>query len=118
MTATARSVFSRFTRFEKLIVVPLPPAAVPVDFLTWQQSINSIGRAFLNEDLLREALAVPAIRVFFQHKVQAVDFDRKTLAVRDVEGAKDVTVSFDFCVGADGSYSIIRRQLMRVVQCV
>ena len=82
------------------------------------QSAALPRREILNEDLLREALAVPAIRVFFQHKVQAVDFDRKTLAVRDVEGAKDVTVSFDFCVGADGSYSIIRRQLMRVVQCV
>ncbi|RPD80193.1 FAD/NAD(P)-binding domain-containing protein [Lentinus tigrinus ALCF2SS1-7] len=80
------------------------------------QGINSIGRAYLNEDLLGEALAVPGIRVFFQHKVVTVDFDRKTMNVRDVEGGKDVNVSFDFCVGADGSYSIIRRQLMRVVR--
>ena len=45
-----------------------------------------------------------------------MDFDRKVMNLRDVEGGKDVNVSFDFCVGADGSYSIIRRQLMRVVR--
>ena len=82
------------------------------------QCINSIGRAFLNEDLLGEALAVPSIRVFFQHKVIGIDFDRKQMSVRDVEGARDVIVPFDFCVGADGSYSIVRRQLMRVVRYV
>ncbi|KAI0647166.1 FAD/NAD-P-binding domain-containing protein [Trametes meyenii] len=82
------------------------------------QGINSIGRAFLNEDLLREALAVPGIRAFFQHKVLSIDFDRRKLTVRGGEGqdAQDVDVSFDFCVGADGSYSIVRRQLMRVVR--
>lgn len=31
---------------------------------------------------------------------------------------KDVTVSFDFCIGADGSYSNVRRQMMRVMRCV
>ncbi|KAI0780809.1 FAD/NAD-P-binding domain-containing protein [Trametes elegans] len=80
------------------------------------QAINSIGRAFLNEDLLKEALAVPGIRVFFEHKVLSIDFDRKRLSVRDVAAAKDVDVPFDFCIGADGSYSIVRRQLMRVVR--
>lgn len=28
-----------------------------------------------------------------------------------------LSVEFDFCIGADGSYSIIRRQMMRVVKC-
>ncbi|EIW60002.1 FAD/NAD-P-binding domain-containing protein [Trametes versicolor FP-101664 SS1] len=80
------------------------------------QCINSIGRAFLNEDLLKEALAVPGIRAFFQHKVASIDFDRRIMKLQDVEAARDVDVSFDFCVGADGSYSIVRRQLMRVVR--
>ena len=82
------------------------------------QCINSIGRAFLNEDLLGEALAIPTINVFFEHKVLAIDFDRKHAAVRDVQGARDLDLPFDFCVGADGSYSIVRRQLMRAVRCV
>lgn len=67
---------------------------------------------------MKEALAVPGIRAFFQHKVASIDFDRRIMKLQDVEAARDVDVSFDFCVGADGSYSIVRRQLMRVVRCV
>ncbi|KAH9946013.1 FAD/NAD-P-binding domain-containing protein [Epithele typhae] len=80
------------------------------------QCINSIGRAFLNEDLLGEALANPRIRAFFQHKIATIDFDRKTMKVRNVEGNEDLDVPFDFCIGADGSYSVVRSQLMRVVR--
>ncbi|KAI1795758.1 FAD/NAD(P)-binding domain-containing protein [Ganoderma leucocontextum] len=80
------------------------------------QCINSIGRAYLNEDLLSEAAAIPGIRAFFQHRVSAIDFDRRMMVVRDIERAKDVNAPFDLCVGADGSYSIVRRQLMRVVR--
>lgn len=82
------------------------------------QCINSIDRALLNEGLLDEASAVPNIRLFFKHKIQAVDFDNKTMVVHDAQGANDVTITFDFCIGADGSYSVIRRQLMRVVRFV
>ncbi|KAF7984033.1 hypothetical protein HWV62_17549 [Athelia sp. TMB] len=80
------------------------------------QCINSIDRALLNEGLLDEASAVPNIRVFFKHKIQAVDFDRKSMVVRDTDENKDVLIHFDFCVGADGSYSVVRRQMMRVVR--
>lgn len=65
-----------------------------------------------------EASAVPNIRVFFKHKIQAVDFDRKSMVVRDADENKDVLIHFDFCVGADGSYSVVRRQMMRVVRLV
>jgi kynurenine 3-monooxygenase len=40
------------------------------------------------------------------------------MLVRDLNENKDIGVDFDFCVGADGSYSVVRRQLMRVVRCV
>ncbi|KDQ60731.1 hypothetical protein JAAARDRAFT_31708 [Jaapia argillacea MUCL 33604] len=80
------------------------------------QCINSIDRALLNRGILDEAAAVPNIRMFFNHKVTAVDFDRKVMTVRDAGSAQDIHVDFDFCVGADGSYSVIRRQLMRVVR--
>lgn len=80
------------------------------------QCINSIDRGLLNEGLLDEASASPRIRVLFQHKVQFIDFDSKSLTLRDVEKGEDLSVSFDFCVGADGSYSIVRRQMMKVVR--
>ncbi|KAF8078035.1 hypothetical protein FPV67DRAFT_1463893 [Lyophyllum atratum] len=71
------------------------------------QCINSIDRALLNEELLEEASASENIRIFFKHKVVAADFDLKT---------EEFSVDFDFCIGADGSYSVIRRQMMRVVR--
>lgn len=86
--------------------------------MTPRQCINSIDRALLNEDLLLEALAVPNVRIFFGHKVISANFDARVLYVQDSESQKEITVPFDFCVGADGSYSIIRRQLMRIVRYV
>lgn len=80
------------------------------------QCINSIDRAVLNESLLATCAATANVRVFFQHKVQSIDFDGRTMSIRDVDGGRDVDVTFNLCVGADGSYSVVRRQLMRVVR--
>lgn len=80
------------------------------------QCIHSIDRALLNEGLLEEADASDNIRLYFNHKVLSADFDNKLLTVQDVLSNKEVLIPFDFCVGADGSYSIVRRQMMRVVK--
>ncbi|KAF9453224.1 FAD/NAD(P)-binding domain-containing protein [Macrolepiota fuliginosa MF-IS2] len=80
------------------------------------QCINSIDRALLNEGLLDEASASSKIRILFNHKVTAVDFDHRFITVRDSTSGLDSKVDFDFCIGADGSYSVTRRQLMRVVR--
>jgi len=82
------------------------------------QCIYSIDRALLNESLLDEISASSNTRLFFKHKVAAIDFDNKSMVVRDIDSEKDIRASFHFCIGADGSYSIVRRQLMRVVRCV
>lgn len=82
------------------------------------QCINSIDRALLNEGLLEEASSLPNIHIFFNHKIQSVDFDGRQMVVRDLTTQKDVQVPFGFCIGADGSYSVIRRQMMRVVRSV
>jgi len=60
----------------------------------------------------------PNIQTFFEHKVVAADFDARTLTMRNLVTNIDVAVPFDFCIGADGSYSVIRRQMMRVVRQV
>ncbi|KAF6765118.1 hypothetical protein DFP72DRAFT_332811 [Ephemerocybe angulata] len=80
------------------------------------QCINSIGRAVLNEGLLEEAAASENVRLFFNHKVLSADFDNRKLMVKDTVSNKEFQVDFDFCIGADGSYSIIQRQMMRVVR--
>ncbi|KAI6096622.1 hypothetical protein EDD16DRAFT_1847969 [Pisolithus croceorrhizus] len=80
------------------------------------QCIYSIDRALLNEGLLSEASMVPNIRLLFRHKVLAIDFDDRTMIIRSLDLEKDMRTAFHFCIGADGSYSIVRRQLMRVVR--
>lgn len=81
------------------------------------QCINSIDRALLNEGLLEEASAVPNVRLFFNHKVLSIDFDKRTMTMRDTNSERDIRATFHLCIGADGSYSIVRRQLTRVVRC-
>lgn len=59
--------------------------------------------------------------MFFQHKLSTADFDKRTLTFHNLDsksGHAEVQVDFDFCIGADGSYSNIRRQLMRSVRSV
>ena len=65
-----------------------------------------------------EASQIPNIKIFFKYKVQSVDFDQKIMVIRDMVSSQDVQIKFDFCIGADGSYSVIRRQLMRIVRFV
>lgn len=65
---------------------------------------------------MQEALLVPNIRFFFQHKPQSVDFPRRLLTVRDVLADTTGHVPFDLCIGADGSHSFVRRQMMRVTR--
>ncbi|CAA7271785.1 unnamed protein product [Cyclocybe aegerita] len=80
------------------------------------QCINSIDRALLNEGLLEEVAASPNVRILFNHKVIAADFDDQTLTIRDTTSSAEFSSHFDFCIGADGSFSIIRRQMMRAVR--
>jgi len=67
---------------------------------------------------MEEALLVPNIRFFFEHKPQTVDFHHRILNVRDVPADTTKQVEFDLCVGADGSHSFVRRQMMRVTRYV
>ncbi|PAV23635.1 FAD NAD-P-binding domain-containing [Pyrrhoderma noxium] len=83
------------------------------------QCINSIDRKLLNEGLLEDVLTHPEINVFFQHKLSTADFDKRTLTFHNLDsksGHAEVQVDFDFCIGADGSYSNVRLQLMRSVR--
>lgn len=67
---------------------------------------------------MEEALLVPNIRFFFEHRPQKVDFDCRVTDVHDIKTNTMKQVGFDLCVGADGSYSFVRRQIMRVTRCV
>lgn len=82
------------------------------------QSINSIDRGLLNEELIGEVERA-AVPIFFRHKLHSANFDGKKLQFATPSGQEpstEVEVDFDFCVGADGSHSNVRRQLMRVLR--
>ncbi|KAK0228450.1 FAD/NAD-binding domain-containing protein [Armillaria fumosa] len=80
------------------------------------QCINSVDRSLLNEALLEEVIGLPNVKVFFQHKLEHVDFEKKTMTLKDLSTGQDVSADFDFCIGADGAFSTVRRQMMRVVR--
>jgi kynurenine 3-monooxygenase len=94
---------------------------VQLDFTTCalSQCINSVERGILNEELLDQAEADPSITVFFEHKLSTADFDQSSAVFQCKDHAgrvSNVTVAFDLCIGADGSYSNVRRQMMRVAR--
>lgn len=60
----------------------------------------------------------PRIRVFFEHKLTTADFDQRVMVFHNSAANEDLRVSFDLCIGADGSYSNVRRQLMRFVRYI
>ncbi|TDL15989.1 FAD/NAD(P)-binding domain-containing protein [Rickenella mellea] len=81
------------------------------------QCIYSANRPLLNQAFLDEVFGAivngASIRVHFEHKLLRANFDAKLLTFTTRTG--DVDVPFDLCIGADGSYSTVRSQIMRVV---
>ena len=65
--------------------------------------------------MLNEVTAA-SIKIEFHHKLAMADFDTKVLTFTNMINDTNVNVAFDLCVGADGSYSTVRRQLMRVTR--
>lgn len=77
------------------------------------QVINSVSRAGLNMALLETAEALDGVRVAFGNKCTDVDLDGGAVTLVDTSGEAR-TVTADRVVGADGAYSAVRRQLLRL----
>ncbi|KAI7868871.1 kynurenine 3-monooxygenase [Spinellus fusiger] len=76
--------------------------------------INAVDRALLNELLLDAAEKLPNIKICFQHTLKTSNFDNGTLEFEVESCSTNTTYSLDLIVGADGAYSKIRSQMMRV----
>ena len=63
---------------------------------------------------MNEVAACADVAIHFEHKLATADFDERRLDFNTPSGSLSVT--FDFCVGADGSHSNVRRQMMRFVR--
>lgn len=76
--------------------------------------INSISRAGLNAILLDAAERHPGVRIVFGKKCAGVDTDGGSVALLDVETGETSTAAGDAVIGADGAFSVVRRQMQRL----
>ncbi|EXJ79102.1 kynurenine 3-monooxygenase [Capronia epimyces CBS 606.96] len=82
---------------------------------------RSVDRGVLNGVLLNYLDALPNVKIFFQHKLTGADFRKKEawFEVMDrTDGSsstrpKEIAVTFDFLIGADGAHSSTRFHLMK-----
>ena len=82
---------------------------------------RSVDRGELNKVLLDQLYLHPNVKFFFQHKLTGADFRKKKawFEVMDKQDgtslgrAKEIEVSFDLCIGADGAHSATRYHMMK-----
>ncbi|KAG9286583.1 hypothetical protein G9A89_005351 [Geosiphon pyriformis] len=87
-----------------------------LSYSVFGKSINSIGRAMLLELLLNTAEKFENVKIYFQHQMRSCNFDAGTLELENKQDGSIVEAKFDLIIGADGAYSTVRNQLMRVVR--
>ncbi|KAF5710159.1 Kynurenine 3-monooxygenase [Fusarium mundagurra] len=84
------------------------------------RAIHAIDRAGLNKRLLDILDNMPNVKLFFNHKLTGADY-RECKAWFEVANAKssqesrpkEIGISFDLMIGADGAHSAVRYHLMK-----
>ncbi|KAF7563250.1 hypothetical protein G7046_g882 [Stylonectria norvegica] len=87
------------------------------------RAIHAVDRAGLNKRLLDILESMPNAKLFFNHKLTGADF-RSCKAWFEVQGNdspkdsrfKEIDISFDLMMGADGAHSAVRYHLMKFTQ--
>jgi len=102
-------------------VIPMPGRMIhdPAGGLHYQaysksptDRINSVSRSDLNITLLKAAAAFSNVKLFFDHRCAAIDFDRPSITFEVGESRDPVTIETDRIIGTDGAYSAVRLQMM------
>ncbi len=78
-----------------------------------ERSIQSISRGELNAVLLDAAEAQPSVSLYFDHRLTRLDLDTSTLAFQSGEEVTEISAAA--IIGADGSFSVVRRALQSTV---
>jgi kynurenine 3-monooxygenase len=88
--------------------------------LTSKQAINAIDRGALNSRLLDILEAMPNVKLFFNHKLTGADFKKNKawFEARDRDYVpngrpREIEITFDLMIGADGAHSAVRYHLMK-----
>ena len=76
--------------------------------------INSVSRAGLNLALIEAAGSHPNVRLVFGKKCTGVDAETATAYLEDTGSGEKTSVEGDVVVGADGAFSAVCRQLLRL----
>lgn len=76
------------------------------------QCIHSISRAWLNRALMTHAEATGKVRIAFNQRVTAVDFERGLLQLHDDKTGADTTRQVQAILGTDGAGSAIRQAML------
>lgn len=78
--------------------------------------IWSTHRAELNMTMLNAAEASQRVRIFFDHKLHGVDWERQTITCSGAADEKPHEHGFDILIGADGGGSAIRHAMSEVTE--
>lgn len=73
--------------------------------------VYSVSRGELNKTLMTAAEQRGNVTIEFSQAVEHIDYQRKTLTLRDEQSGQTRTDSFDILIGADGGGSAVRRTL-------
>jgi kynurenine 3-monooxygenase len=75
--------------------------------------LHAIARSDLNAALMNRAESFGNVRIFFRKSFLRLDKDSATAVFRDLGTQRSFAVDADFIVGADGSFSAVRRAMQR-----
>lgn len=73
--------------------------------------IYSISRHLLNRVLLGVARDRYGVEVRFEHRIEAADFEQRTLELHDVRAQRTYTLPMDHVLATDGAGSVLRRHM-------
>ena len=75
--------------------------------------INSISRGGLNKALMDKAEGLKNVRLFFNKRCTAVDFEAATATFKDENSGEKIIARGDVVIGSDGANSAVRKQMMK-----
>jgi kynurenine 3-monooxygenase len=78
------------------------------------QAINSVSRAGLNMLLLDAAEQLTNVRLSFSQRLSGIDLETGMLNLQEEHSGKTREVAGGVIVGADGAFSVVRRQMQRL----
>ncbi|XP_071549327.1 kynurenine 3-monooxygenase isoform X1 [Panulirus ornatus] len=77
------------------------------------KSIYSVGRRFVNEELLTRAESFPNVHFHFNHKLISANLDKGTATFLNTITQEEVHEEAELLIGCDGAYSNLRKQMMK-----